>query len=100
MGVWRLRIIHTQLFLGFVMQDCTECQQAFRTYVPGVDTVMPDGSSFFTLLHNTCALGAVKVNGGGTGIKTCFLMLLTRTDVMSFRLMLYFKQLHIYILLI
>ena len=29
------------------MQDCTECQQAFRTSVPGVDTVMPDGSSFF-----------------------------------------------------
>lgn len=29
------------------MQDCTECQRPFRTYIPGKDTLMPDGSSFF-----------------------------------------------------
>ena len=30
-----------------ILQDCSGCGQQFRTYVPGKDTLMPDGSSFF-----------------------------------------------------
>ena len=26
---------------------CITCSEPFLTYVPGVDTVMPDGASFF-----------------------------------------------------
>ena len=37
------------------MKDCSECHRSFRTYVPGEDTLMPDGSSFFyTHPQNEC----------------------------------------------
>ena len=26
---------------------CITCTEPFRTYIPGVDTTMPDGTSFF-----------------------------------------------------
>ena len=29
------------------MKEYVTCCQPFRTYVPGIDTIMPDGSSFF-----------------------------------------------------
>ena len=45
--MYRLKLHAFSNCVGFVMKNCSECQEAFRTYVPGVDTLMPDGTSFF-----------------------------------------------------
>ena len=29
------------------MKECVNCSEMFRTYLPGVDTTMPDGSSIY-----------------------------------------------------
>ena len=40
------------------MKNCITCSQPFRTYIPGIDTVMPDGSSFFySVPQDECPVG-------------------------------------------